>query len=105
MKRIVLTLAMAVTLCSIGSVALANGPHHHHHHGGGPAFRATFFGGPYPYPAYRPYYGPAYYPPPVAYYPAPMYAPPVYAAPVYPVPAPVYPAPVYGPAVSLSIGR
>lgn len=51
------------------------------------------------YPAYRPYWGPAYYARPVYYYPAPAY-------PVYPAPWAVAPvAPVVAPSFSFSFGH
>jgi hypothetical protein len=82
--------------------ATARGPHHGHHHGhghgGGGGWRASVFvgGG---YPAYRPYWGPVYYPAPAYYYPAPAY-------PVYPAPVAVAPvAPVVAPSFSFSFGR
>lgn len=82
--------------------AMARGPHHQPHHHGhghrGGGWRASFsIGGAYP--AYRPYWGPAYYARPVYYYPAPAY-------PVYPAPwaaAPV--APVVAPSFSFSFGH
>lgn len=94
-------LGVACVACLLFTVpARAGGPHHHHHghghgHGGG-GWRANFFVGGV-YPAYQPYWGPVYYPPPAYYYPAPAY--------YYPAPVAVAPvAPVVAPSVSFSFG-
>lgn len=102
MKGKLAGLALFVGLLLASAPALAGGPHHHgHYHGhGGGGWRANFFVGGV-YPAYRPYWGPAYYyPRPVYYYPTPVY--PVYPQPVAVVPPP---PPVVAPSFSFSIGR
>jgi hypothetical protein len=100
MKRIVLLgLIAAAGLMSASAPAMADG---FHRRGGG--VRVGFYGGYGPYPyygAYRPYYGPAYYPPPQAYY-----YPPYAAYPAYPAYAPPVVGGYYrGPGISFSFGR
>ena len=75
MKRIVLGLIAAAACAVVMTPGEAKVQYYR------PGVRVNIYGGYRPYPYYyRPYYGPAYYPPPPAvYYPPP--APAVYAAP------------------------
>lgn len=83
MKRFVLGLVAAAALLFVITPAKAQAQYYR------PGYRVNIYGGYRPYPYYRPYYGPAYYPPPPAYY----------------YPPPVYPAPVFAPGISFSFGR
>ena len=76
MRSVILGLIAAAVLTFAASPAMARGPRVGVAVYGGYAPYAPYYG------AYRPYYGPVYYPPP----PPPR----VY----YPAPYPVYPAPV-----------
>jgi hypothetical protein len=69
MKRVILGLIAALALLTVSAPAIAHGPR----------YGVRVYGGYPAYAAYRPYYGPVYYPPPRVYYPPPY---PVYPAPV-----------------------
>lgn len=80
MKQICMALIAACALSMVAKPAAAHGPHY------------SVFIGAQPFYPYRPYYSPAYYPPPPRYYyPGPPYA-------VFPAPpvAAYYPYPSYG---------
>jgi hypothetical protein len=83
MKRLCMALIAACALLNVAKPAAAHGPRGPHY---------SVFIGAQPFYPYRPYYSPAYYPPPPRYYyPGPPYA-------VFPAPpvAAYYPYPSYG---------